>query len=240
MPEIKDKILLGQVVKGDRRGRQLGFPTANLDPSHTVVISGALLSAVAFGKEENTHCESGLQTGKLLKDAIRRTLTQENLSLADPLSSDKVFLFVHALLREIFAADGPSAFQKEELTDQFLAEEILNYFKGKSVVLAKEAPASGIPELSVMSDGVYAAVAGGVSAEILPAAVSVGTREQFYDRGIRITEAHLIGVELDLYDRLLCLHVKYFIRAQRKFSSMIELISAIENDVEESKRLLSM
>src|SRR5205807_10618926 len=83
-----------------------------------------------------------------------------------------------------------------------------------------------VPEgLLVPPDGVYAGWA-----LDRRAAVSIGTNPHF-DGVERRVEAHLLDFDDDLYDQRLVVEVWSWVREQRRFNSVDELVAAIGADV---------
>ena len=84
--------------------------------------------------------------------------------------------------------------------------------------------------------GVYAGVAL-VDDKEYPAVLNVGIRPTFLtDKPL--AETHIIGYSGDLYDKKICVMFKEHIRNEKKFMSLDEIISAIENDKNECLRIL--
>lgn len=70
-----------------------------------------------------------------------------------------------------------------------------------------------------------------------PAAVSVGRRTTFYGRhGQRLLEAHLLDVEIDLYDRQISVHLVTRLRHQRRFRDVEDLVEQLAKDVEDVRK----
>jgi riboflavin kinase/FMN adenylyltransferase len=87
-----------------------------------------------------------------------------------------------------------------------------------------------VPEaLLVPPDGVYAGWTGDRRA-----AVSIGTNPHF-DGVERRVEAHLLDFDGDLYGQRLVVEIWSGIREQRRFDSLEELVSAIGDDVEQTR-----
>ncbi|HVA54054.1 MAG TPA: bifunctional riboflavin kinase/FAD synthetase [Acidimicrobiales bacterium] len=89
------------------------------------------------------------------------------------------------------------------------------------------------PQQALPAEGVYAGatrLADGWSG----AAISVGTRQQFYDDGELLVEVHVPGFEGDLYDRQLEVVFLARLRDQLTFASVDELVARIEGDVVET------
>ncbi|HLX31872.1 MAG TPA: riboflavin biosynthesis protein RibF [Gaiellaceae bacterium] len=85
------------------------------------------------------------------------------------------------------------------------------------------------PGLLVPPDGVYA----GWTRD-RPAAISIGTNPQF-DGVERRVEAHLLDFDGDLYDQRLVVEVWSWVREQRRFDSVDDLVAAIGVDVERTR-----
>jgi riboflavin kinase/FMN adenylyltransferase len=85
-------------------------------------------------------------------------------------------------------------------------------------------------DLLVPPDAVYAGWVGDHRA-----AVSIGTNPHF-DGVERRVEAHLLDFEGDLYGRRLVVEVWSPLREQRRFDSLEELVAAIDDDVERTRR----
>ncbi|WP_055628265.1 riboflavin kinase [Streptomyces hirsutus] len=67
-----------------------------------------------------------------------------------------------------------------------------------------------------------------------PAAVSIGRRTTFYGRhGQRLLEAHLLDVEIELYDREISVHLVNRIRSQRRFRDVEDLVGQLARDIED-------
>ncbi|MET9014916.1 riboflavin kinase [Streptomyces olivaceoviridis] len=67
-----------------------------------------------------------------------------------------------------------------------------------------------------------------------PAAVSIGRRTTFYGHhGQRLLEAHLLDVEIELYDREISVHLVNRLRHQRRFRDVEDLVEQLARDVEE-------
>ena len=88
------------------------------------------------------------------------------------------------------------------------------------------------PELFVVpGHGVYACRAN----DGIPAAVSVGVRPQFQTGRGELIEAHLIGVEADLYGTELRLEFLKRLRGERRFPSVEDLVEQMGRDVEAAR-----
>jgi riboflavin kinase/FMN adenylyltransferase len=85
-------------------------------------------------------------------------------------------------------------------------------------------------ELLIAPDGVYAG-----SARDRRAAISIGTNPHF-DGVERRVEAHLLDFDGDLYGERLVVELWSLIREQRRFGSLEELVAAIGDDVERTRR----
>ncbi len=91
-----------------------------------------------------------------------------------------------------------------------------------------------------IDDGVYAAVYVRPDGDEWPAAVSVGSRTTFYaDRGCRVLEAHLLGFTASLVGEEAEVRLAWYVRSQRTFRSVAELVNQLRRDVEVVRTLLS-
>ncbi len=86
-----------------------------------------------------------------------------------------------------------------------------------------------IPEL-----GIYAGAARTRDHEWRAAAISVGTRPQFYEDGPMLVEVHLPGFRGNLYDQALDVAFLTRLRGERKFDGVAELVDQIARDVAET------
>jgi riboflavin kinase/FMN adenylyltransferase len=81
--------------------------------------------------------------------------------------------------------------------------------------------------------GIYAGAAL-VGTTWWPAAISVGTRPQFYDNGDVLVEVHIPGFVGNLYDSQLRVAFLTFLRGEATFGDVDALIAQIKRDVDES------
>ena len=86
-------------------------------------------------------------------------------------------------------------------------------------------------------DGVYACYAL-LGNHRFPAVANLGVRPMFYDDGSRLLEAHLLDMEINLYDCDLAVEFVRLLRPEMKFGSIAELIEQMGRDVAEARRLL--
>jgi riboflavin kinase/FMN adenylyltransferase len=89
-----------------------------------------------------------------------------------------------------------------------------------------------------LADGVYAGWYIRPSGERFPAAVSVGRRVTFYERGARLLEAHLLDFAEDLYGELAIVELVAFLRPQQRFHSLEDLRAQLGEDVELARAVL--
>ncbi len=90
------------------------------------------------------------------------------------------------------------------------------------------------PTQLVPGIGIYAGAVLVHNATWWPAAISVGTRPQFYDNGDVLIEVHIPGFEGNLYDSQLRVAFLTFLRGEAKFDDVDALTAQIERDVDES------
>jgi riboflavin kinase / FMN adenylyltransferase len=86
-----------------------------------------------------------------------------------------------------------------------------------------------LPEL-----GIYAGSARTAAHTWWPAAISVGTRPQFYDDGAVLVEVHLPGFSDDLYNTTLDVAFLSRLRGEMTFNSTQELVAQINQDVQQT------
>jgi riboflavin kinase/FMN adenylyltransferase len=86
-----------------------------------------------------------------------------------------------------------------------------------------------LPEL-----GIYAGAARTGEHSWWPAAISVGTRPQFYDDGKVLVEVHIPGFNDDLYNATLDVAFMSRLRDEMTFGITEELVAQIDHDVEET------
>jgi riboflavin kinase/FMN adenylyltransferase len=80
-------------------------------------------------------------------------------------------------------------------------------------------------------EGVYAGAAKTPDNAWRPAAISIGTRPQFYDDGAMLVEAHVIGYEGDLYGSVLDVAFVQRLRDEAVFTDVDALVAQIGRDV---------
>ncbi|MGP4052866.1 riboflavin kinase [Streptomyces sp. 2A115] len=97
-------------------------------------------------------------------------------------------------------------------------------------------PTANLPmTTSARLDGVWSAVVVTEDdARHWPAAVSIGRRTTFYGRhGQLLLEAHLLDVEIELYDREISVHLVSRLRPQRRFRDVEDLVGQLARDTED-------
>ncbi|MCB0975388.1 MAG: bifunctional riboflavin kinase/FAD synthetase [Actinobacteria bacterium] len=85
------------------------------------------------------------------------------------------------------------------------------------------------------ADGVYAGALV-LDGEALGSAISLGTRESFDTDHSRLVEVHVLDWDGDLYDREVGVRFGEFLRPQRKFTSLDELTTQLNDDVARARR----
>lgn len=91
--------------------------------------------------------------------------------------------------------------------------------------------------MSVPGGGVYAATAGRVSDEVIPAVVNIGIRPTF-DGRVETVEAHLLGFDGDLYGETLRVRFVARIRGEQRFDGIDALVAQIGRDIEAARELM--
>jgi riboflavin kinase/FMN adenylyltransferase len=93
-------------------------------------------------------------------------------------------------------------------------------------------------DMLLPSDGVYAGWYRRADGSRFAAAISVGRRPTFYDEnGLLLVEAHLLDFDADLYGQRAWVEVTDWLRGQERFSSVDELITALQRDVAHTREL---
>jgi riboflavin kinase/FMN adenylyltransferase len=91
-------------------------------------------------------------------------------------------------------------------------------------------------EQALPAEGVYAG-ATSLEGAWWPAAISIGTRPQFYDDGALLVEVHVVGFAGQLYGRALDVVFLEPLRDQTTFDSVEQLIAQIGRDVEKTQQI---
>jgi len=94
------------------------------------------------------------------------------------------------------------------------------------------------PDQALPSEGVYAGAAY-LEDAWWPAAISVGTRPQFYEHGELLVEVYLVGYTGNLYGFNLDVAFLARLRDQQTFASVKKLTAQIERDVAETQRIFA-
>jgi riboflavin kinase/FMN adenylyltransferase len=89
------------------------------------------------------------------------------------------------------------------------------------------------PTQQLPSNGIYAGRTT-VAGKQWPAAISVGTRPQFYEDGTLLVEVYIPGFSGDLYGQTLTVEFLARLRGEATFASLEDLIAQIQADVDES------
>ena len=72
-----------------------------------------------------------------------------------------------------------------------------------------------------------------------PCAINIGRRPTFYEHAEQsLLEAHLIDFEGDLYGQELAVSFVGFLRSERKFEGIDQLVEQLKSDVDEARSLL--
>ncbi len=95
-----------------------------------------------------------------------------------------------------------------------------------SVATEQALPAEGVYAGATFLDGAWWA-----------AAISVGTRPQFYEDGALLVEVHVVGYDGELYGRTLDVVFLARLRDQTTFAGVEDLITQIGHDVEQSQQI---
>jgi riboflavin kinase / FMN adenylyltransferase len=90
------------------------------------------------------------------------------------------------------------------------------------------------PNQLVPLEGVYAGAAKTPDRVWRPAAISIGTRPQFYDDGPLLVEVHVLGYDGDLYNAVLDVAFVERLRDEAVFSDVAALVAQIGRDVDQT------
>ena len=93
------------------------------------------------------------------------------------------------------------------------------------------------PHQMIPGIGIYAGAARVEGGAWVPAAISVGTRPQFYEDGAILVEVHLPGYAGDLYDKRLDVAFIERLRGEATFASVTELVEQIARDVARTREI---
>lgn len=103
-------------------------------------------------------------------------------------------------------------------------------------------PTANVPVPKVMAwpaDAVYAGWCRRANGDVHPCAVNIGRRPTFYDHAEQsLLEAHLIDFEGDLYGEQVAVSFAEFLRSERKFSGIDQLIEQLKADVDDARTVL--
>jgi len=90
----------------------------------------------------------------------------------------------------------------------------------------------------VPAPGVYAGVLEHPDGRRLPAVTSIGTNPTFNGASLRV-ETFVLDFDEDLYGLEIAVDLRRFLRSQRRFADVDELITAMDGDVREARRALA-
>jgi riboflavin kinase / FMN adenylyltransferase len=98
----------------------------------------------------------------------------------------------------------------------------------------------GVPNgMCLPADGVYAGWYERPNGDVHPCAINLGRRPTFYEHAdASLLEAHLIGVDVDLYGERAVVRFEHFLRSERKFDGVDALIAQLTHDVDHARQLL--
>ena len=98
------------------------------------------------------------------------------------------------------------------------------------------------PSKIIPANGIYAARVRlpGEDAPRHAAVVSIGVRPTFGDDNRRQIEAHLLDAALDLYGAWIAVEFVAWLRSELRFESVAALITQMDRDSEQSRRLLGV
>jgi riboflavin kinase / FMN adenylyltransferase len=94
-------------------------------------------------------------------------------------------------------------------------------------------------ELAVPGEGIYAGRYERPDRTVHPAAISIGRRLTFYDEAPPLLEVYLLDFSGDLYGEPARVSFVARLREDRRFDSVDALVSQMERDVEDARRVLA-
>lgn len=102
-------------------------------------------------------------------------------------------------------------------------------------------PTANIPVPKVMAwpaDAVYAGWARRQNGDVYPCAINIGRRPTFYEHAEQsLLEAHLIDFDGDLYGETVAVSFVGFLRSERKFAGVAQLVEQLTRDIDEARIL---
>ncbi len=105
-------------------------------------------------------------------------------------------------------------------------------------------PTANIPVPKIMAwptDGVYSGWCVRDNGSRHPCAINIGRRPTFYDDADQpLLEAHLIDFDGDLYGESMAVSFHHFLRSEKKFQGIDQLVTQLKTDVDEARRSLGI
>ena len=95
------------------------------------------------------------------------------------------------------------------------------------------------PRQQVPNRGIYAGAVRWAGSPWQCAAISVGTRPQFYDDGQLLVEVHIPDFNADLYDEVLDVAFLESLRGEARFASVDDLVAQMGRDVAKCREIFS-
>jgi riboflavin kinase/FMN adenylyltransferase len=93
------------------------------------------------------------------------------------------------------------------------------------------------PRICLPADGVYAGTLVDGEGTERAAAISVGSRPTFYERGATLVEAYVLDFDGDLYGQYVKVRFHQWLHAQERFASVEALVDQMGRDVEATRRI---
>lgn len=170
-------------------------------------------------------------------DDYKKIASEENMELSGASQyeiDNKSYTVCSSAIRRLIADDGDVAKAAEMLGRPYALSGLVVHGKaiGRTI---------GFPTANVLPDnpgkilpakGVYAcqAILADKKGMILPAMVNIGDCPTFDDGRKHSVEAHIIGLDSDIYDMPLTLRFLQRVRAERRFASLQELSEQLSTD----------
>ncbi len=119
----------------------------------------------------------------------------------------------------------------------FLVGKVVSGFHRGRTIGVPTANLESSHNLIIPAEGVYAVYVY-FDGQKWPGVVSIGRHPTFEDAGKRTVEAHILGFDGDLYDKVLQIEFIERLRDEKRFADVEHLVRQIHNDIEQAKVIL--
>jgi riboflavin kinase/FMN adenylyltransferase len=185
-----------------------------------------------FGKGRSGNVEGLRELGKVWNFEVRALeLIRHSEEAREPVSSTKI--------RRALAG-GDVARAEEMLGRPYTVCGVVEYGDQRGSGIGF--PTANIPVPKVMAwpaDAVYAGWCQLADGSVHMCAINIGRRPTFYEHAEQsLLEVHLIDFDGDLYGEQLEVSFVEFLRSERKFEGIDQLVAQLQNDVADARGLL--